>query len=202
MVSAFHCALITPASVPLDLSLSSGPSCCRPRASSHRPELSAGPPHAWAELEQGLREGQSTACPPHPALTHTLPSPTQPSPHLLALFSVTLQALAPPLLRLLSRQGSFLAGGHRICGGGLPCGWGIWRANLYHCLLWPPVCIPQHVGPRVCPFLQLLAEPGLLDGAAEAPGALPVLTCELTALTALLGLYPHLGKDSDLSLAK
>lgn len=69
----------------------------------------------------------------------------------------------------------------------------------------PPVASCVHPPARwsqSLPLPQLLAEPGLLGGAAEAPGALPVLTCELTALPALLGLCPHVGEESDLSLAK
>ena len=159
-----------PPSIPLDLSLSSRPSCCRPGHLAMWPELSAGPPHAWAELEQGLHEGQSTTSPPHPALTHTAVS--------LSLGPVlchspsrgSSSAQAPLSSRTLSQ------GWASDSWWGLPCSWGIWRASRYHCLPWPPVCIPQHIGPRVCPFPQLLAELGLLGGAAEAPGALPVLT--------------------------
>ena len=89
------------------------------------PELSAGPLHAWAELEQGLHAGQSTTCLPHPALTHTAVSSSL-GPVLLSLSEpwLLLCSGSSPVKEAFSGVGiGFVVGGCHVAGayGGPSC---------------------------------------------------------------------------------
>lgn len=133
------------------------------------PELSAGPPHAWAELEQGLHEGQSTT------------SPTScPHPHsrLLVSWPCSLSLSEPWLL--LCTGSSLIKDTFSGVGIGFVVGAAMWLGHMEGQLVsLPPVasCVhPPAYWSQSLPLPQLLAELGLLGGAAEAPGALPVLT--------------------------